>query len=200
VINIPSSKSDGRDLYTVLGGKVTITGDRLVDFYKERNFKENIWTDNRLRFVPTDVCVQTKAMFTITKVFDLINSLQLNVEYIDYFMLRSSLTSDSLTYVTNYLNTRTYTHVSNETSLVDVVYPSKVITIYPMLFNMRNKNYQADWLNTMSILKLSESTNNSYFILFNVPNGEELEWSKRFESSDSISYSELDVYLDIVLH
>lgn len=199
LINIPLSTSVDRDLYTVGGQRVFLMEDKLDSFYKERIFKSNIWTDNRLTYVPTDVFVKTKSIFTISKVFDFINSLQLNVEYVDDCVYRSSLPPDSLSYVLKYLNAKSYTHNGVWSVTGYLHYQTNVITIFPRLFDIKNKDYQADWINSMSVLKLSENANSSYSIYFHVPNGEELEWVKRFESSDSIAWAELNVYANVIL-
>lgn len=200
LINIPYSKSTVRDLYTVGGQKVYLMPDKLADFYKSRSFKNNIWTDNRLTYEPTDVIVKTKSLFSIEKVFDFINSFQYEVEYLDGCVYRSSLPPDSLSYVLNYLNAKTYTKSNGWCVTGYLHYQTKIITIFPRLFWIKNKAYQSDWINSMNTLKLSNNSNNSYEIFFHVPFGEELEWAKRFACSDSIDWAEVNMHLNVILH
>ncbi|PXX97741.1 hypothetical protein DF185_17375 [Marinifilum breve] len=143
-------------------------------------------TDNDIEkpdyeFVPTDVLVKIKGSFTINKVFDFINSLDLDVENIHSQVYTSNLPSDSLQYVLNYLNKKPYTNDGNTWFVNGYLhYQTKVITIFPRFFDIKNKPYQLDWLDSMKILKLKEQTEGETagcIIFFHVPEGKEMEWN-----------------------
>ena len=68
--------------------------------------EKNETGDSNEKFVPTDVLVKTKGYYTIDKVFNFINSFDHNVEYIEDGIYTSSLPSDSLQYVLDYLNAK----------------------------------------------------------------------------------------------
>jgi hypothetical protein len=109
--------------------------------------------DSDVKFVPTDVSVKTKGYYTIDKVFDFINSFDHDVEYIKYGTYTSSLPSDSLQYVLDYLNAKPYTHSGVWHVTGYLHYQSQKITIFPKLFQIKNKEYQADWLKCDHSLK-----------------------------------------------
>ena len=119
-----------------------------------------------------DVAVKVKGVYTIDKVFDFINSFDIEVASINSPVYTSDLPSDSLQYVLDYLNAKAYTHNGNGMLVSGYLdYKTKVITIFPTLFNMKNTTYQADWLESMKILKLKEdtvSTTAGYMIDFHV--------------------------------
>lgn len=109
------------------------------------------------KYVPTDVLVKIKGYHTIDKVFDFINSFDHEVENIHSQTYLSDLPSDSLQYVLDYLNAKTYTNDGNAWFVNGYLhYQTKVITIFPRLFDMNNTTYQSDWLESMEILKLKK--------------------------------------------
>jgi hypothetical protein len=70
-------------------------------------------TEPEFEFAPRDVSVKVKGYFTIDQVFDFINSFDHEVKNINSLVYTSTLPSDSLTYVLNYLNAKTYTNDGN---------------------------------------------------------------------------------------
>jgi hypothetical protein len=153
------------------------------------------------KFVPTDVIVKTKGYFTIDKVFNFINSFDHDVEYITNAGYTSSLPSDSLQYVLAYLNAKKYTNDGNRWFVTGYLhYQTKQITIFPKLFNIKNKVYQADWLKSIITLKLKEQTDkdiSGYTIFFHVPKGTEKEWVKKFKTYNFIQWAELNYILEL---
>jgi len=153
------------------------------------------------KYVPTDVLVKIKGYYTINKVFDFINSFDHEVENIHSQTYTSDLPSDSLQYVLDYLNAKTYTNDGNAWFVNGYLhYQTKVITIFPRLFNMKNTTYQADWLESMEILKLKEDTVSETagcIIFFHVPEGHEKEWEKKFEEYDFVEWAELNHIIEI---
>ena len=154
-----------------------------------------------LRFVPTDVIVKTKGYYTIDKVFDFINSFDHEVESIKHSAYTSTLPSDSLNYVLNYLNAKTYTHDGELWYVTGYLhYETQVITIFPKLFDIKNLDNQADWLQSMDFLKLREQTDKEVSgntIYFHVPEGQEKEWVEKFEKYDFVEWAELNYIVEL---
>lgn len=157
---------------------------------------------NDEEFVPTDVLVKTNASYTIDKVFDFINSFDHDVEYIKRGKYTSSLPSDSLTYVLNYLNAKSYTNDGNTWFVTGYLhYQTQIITIFPRLFDINNIENQTDWLQSMEILQLSEQLDretSGYVIYFHVPIGTEKEWVEIFETYDFVKWVELNYIAEFV--
>lgn len=153
------------------------------------------------RFVPTDVLVKIKGDYTIDKVFEFINHFNHDVENIHSQAYTSELPSDSLQYVLDYLNTKSYTNDGNAWFVNGYLhYQTNVITIFPRLFDITNLAYQKDWLESMKLLKLKEDTKGKSagcIIYFHVPVGKEKEWEKRFEKYEFVEWAELNYYADI---
>jgi hypothetical protein len=153
------------------------------------------------KYMPTDVMVKIKGYYTIDKVFNFINSFNHEVENIRSQTYTSGLPSDSLQYVLDYLNEKTYTNDGNDWFVNGYLHnQTKVITIIPRLFDMDNTSYQADWLASMNILKLKEETSGETagcIIFFHVPEGHEKEWVKKFEEYDFVEWADLNHIYEI---
>jgi hypothetical protein len=154
-------------------------------------------------FVPTDVLVKTKKDFTIDKVFDFINQYDHSVEYIYGSFYTSSLAPDSLQYVLNYVNAKSYTRRPDWPVYGYNHYLTNVIHIFPRLYDIKNKNNQQDWLESLRYLKLKEVTDrddfNGSIIFFHVPAGTEKEWLAKFKAMPFVDWAELNGYLQIEL-
>lgn len=155
------------------------------------------------RFVPTDVIVKTKKDFAIDRVFDFINRYDHQVEYIYNTIYTSTLPPDSLQYVLDYLNGKTYTNRKDWPVSGYRHYLTDVIHIFPRLYDIKDKANQQDWLRSMQVLKLKEVTDrgeiNGSIIYFHVPQGSELEWVERYEKMNFVDWSQVNAYIDIVL-
>jgi len=153
--------------------------------------------DNTPRIIKTDVLVKVKGDITIDKVFEFINAYPHEVENIQSRVYTSNLPQDSLQYVLDYLNKKPYTNSKGWAVTGYLHYQSKEITIFPRLFEMKNVDFQNDWIKTMKILGLKEQNNSEKsgsIIYFHVPKGEEMEWKNRFEKLDFIEWVELNYY------
>lgn len=161
--------------------------------------KDNVAPDEK--FVPTDVLVKIKGYYTIDKVFDFINSFDHAVENISSQVYTSDLPSDSLQYVLDYLNAKPYTNDGDAGFVTGYLhYQTEVITIFPNFFNIKNTDYQKDWLESMTILKLNEQTEgetSGCIIYFHVPEGQEKLWKKKFEEYEFVEWAELNYIVDI---
>jgi len=157
--------------------------------------------ENPGEFAPTDVFVKIKGYYTIDKVFDFINTFDHDVENIHSQVYTSNLPSDSLQYVLDYLNDKPYTNDGNAWFVNGYLHhQTNVITIFPRLFNIKKREYQNDWLESMEILELNEQTEgetSGCIIYFHVPAGEEIEWKNRFEQYEFVEWVELNNYTDI---
>jgi len=152
-------------------------------------------SEPELKFAPTDVLVKTKGDFTVDKVFEFINEFDHDVEYVNYGIYNSSLPSDSLQYVLDYLNAKPYTHSGVWFVTGYLHYQTQRITVFPKLFQVKDKANQEDWLQTMEELKLTEKTDeevSGYLIYFHVPEGKEKEWETKFEKYDFVVWAELN--------
>lgn len=154
--------------------------------------------------IPTDLLVKTKKEVRIDQVFDLINTFNQPVEYIYNGFYTSALHPDSLQYVLNYLNQKSYTN-DGKTWFVSGYrhYQTQVITIFPHLYRMNDRANQADWLASMKLLKLTEVTDRKdvggSIVFFHVPEKEETEWQQRFKTLDFVEWAERNCYADIRL-
>ncbi|WAC12495.1 hypothetical protein [Dyadobacter pollutisoli] len=153
------------------------------------------------RFEPTDVLVGIKTGYTIDKVFDLINQVNLEVDYIEYSYYRSSLPSDSLQYVLDYLNTRPYAHRPDWPVTGYLHYQTNVIHVFPKLFQANDENNQRDWLECIKVMKLKEITDSEVgkMIYFHVPQGIEKKWVEKFQQMDLVEWAQLNYYHEISL-
>ena len=151
------------------------------------------------QYTPMDVSVGTKNYFTIDKVFDFINSLDLDVKEIIYGHFRSTMSSDSLQYILDCLNAKPYTNDGNSWWTTGYLhYLTNQICISTTWFNMKNKAYQADWLNSMKEYKLIEDLS-GYVIHFRVREGTEKQWEKQFKKYEFVEWAELNYWGHMIL-
>lgn len=162
---------------------------------------DNDFDNSDEKYVSTDVLVKIKGYYTIDKVFNFINSFDHEVENIKYGFYNSSLHPDSLQYVLDYLNAKPYTHEGDMWYVSGYLhYQTNQITIFPKLFQIKNKEYQSDWVQSMQILQLTEKTDEEVsgnIIFFHVPAGEEKVWVDKFKTYDFVEWAELNNYVDI---
>ena len=153
---------------------------------------------------PMDVIVKTKNYFTIDKVFDFINSFDHDVKEIQYGHFMSTMPSDNLQYILDCLNTKPYTNDGNGWWTTGYLhYLTNQIHVFPKLFNMKNKDYQSDWLNSMKDFKLIENLSyehSGYVIYFQVSEGTERKWETQFEKYDFVEWVQLNYYVHIIRH
>lgn len=151
----------------------------------------------RRAYVPSDVIAGMKDHIKIQDVFQFINSMDHEVEYITSKVYTSSLPSDSLDYVIDYLNSKPYTNIPNWEASGYLHYQTKAITVFPRLYGMKNIAYQTDWLNTMAELQLQENSN-GHTVFFHVPVGKEKQWVKTFKELDFVEWAELNHIRQII--
>ena len=149
-------------------------------------------------FYATEVSVMLKQDLSSEQIFDFINKFDLKVENIGPNFYLSDLPKDSLEYVLNYVSNKEYTK-NAEGLAIEGFYDSgeNKISINTGLYNMENKSYQADWLDTIKKLKLSLKKNKDYnnSIFFRVSEGKEKEWVEKFKNYDVVEEADLHYYV-----
>ena len=162
--------------------------------------KDDIKVDTR-EFVPGEISVGVKSGTNISAVFDFINQFDHKVDNVNSLTFTSDLSSDSLHYVLDILNNKTYTNDGENWFSTGYIHSqTNQITIFPRLFEIDNSDYQNDWLNSMGELKLNQKHNvelNSGIIRFYVPDGSELEWKNQFKNYDIVDWVELNYISNI---
>ena len=129
---------------------------------------------------PGQISVVTKTFFTMDMMFDFINSFEHEVLYITGVCYISTMPSDNLLYVAHGIRAKPY--------VVGLAYAlhfmTNAITLNFWLYDMKNSDYQADWLKTINDYQLVEVMNEEryegYNIILNVPEGTEREWEGKF--------------------
>jgi hypothetical protein len=154
-------------------------------------------------YVPMHVSVKTKRYFTINEIFDFINSLDLDIKQIFSGVYVSTMSSDNLQYILDRLNEKPYTNNGTDWPRVTgyLHYLTNQITIFPYLFNMKNKAYQDDWLQAMDEYKLVEKfdyDHSGYIIYFRVPEGTEKYWVTQFEKYEFVVWADLSWILHLI--
>jgi len=162
--------------------------------------EQNIITDKE--FEKGTLLVGIKNNYEMQKIFELFNSNNLNIKQINGHIYNSTLPSDSIDFVINELNKKSYinngTWKAVKNSSVYLHYNTMIITICCSLFNMNEKN-QNDWIETTKELKLVEvSANKSLNI--EVPIGKEMYWLEVLKPNPYIRWVDLNWIDEIVLH
>ena len=151
-------------------------------------------------FVPTNVIVGTKKDVTIDKVFNFINSFDHEVKHITSTIFSSPLAADSLNYIVDFLNTKPYVKEEEGWPVKGYIhYQTGAITITPRFFDMHDRNYQTDWLETMEKFNFSEpkTPTSGYVLLLLVPEGQEKTWVNTFSDHELLEWAELNHIRDI---
>ena len=138
--------------------------------------------------VVTGISLRARNYFTIDKVFDFINSLELEVERIYMGTYVSTMSPDSLLYILDAINAKPYTHSDTYRTEGYLHAQTNQINITPTLFYMNNKAYQADWFKTMNEYKLVERVEErfGYFIRFKIPEKTENLWESKLNEYDFV--------------
>ena len=143
--------------------------------------------------------VKIKRGVAIDRVFDLINSVDFDVDEIMYGVYVSSRPSsdDELQRILDALNAKPYTNDGDVWWTIGYLhYQTGEITIFPHLMNMNNRNYQADWLSTMSEYSLTEILDSGvgYVLDVIIPEDRtvhESHWKNIFNGFDIVELTDL---------
>ena len=165
---------------------------------------------------PRDLFVKTKYYYPIDKVFNFINSSNLDIVDVRYTgAYFSTLPHDRLETIVSGLNDKPYFNASDYGYNWRIIYGAvhfyfnKITIVRPTFYNMKNKDYQKDWLKTMNDFKLAEAIededaykeDSGYWILFRVPKGTERQWETKFKQYEFVDQVDLVSYpypIDIV--
>jgi len=143
------------------------------------------------QYAPGKVVVYTIDDVTINQTFDFINLFELEVKKITG--LRNNFISDmpldSMQYIKNFLKTKPYIDTTCGPILLLI---DNKINIWTSLYYMHNEEYQTDWLMTIEDLRIVN--NNSFWIIFTVPEGKEKEWVLKFNEYEFVINAELSYY------
>ncbi len=176
-----------------------ITKDLILDIVMESQLQVSYIHKH---YASMDVFVKTKKDFTINEVFDFINSLDLDVESIEDGVYVSTMSSDNLQYILDCLNSKSYTNDGDAWWTTGYLhYQTNQITIFPQLYNMKNKDYQNDWLKSMDDYQLVETMNydhSGHIIHFRVPEGTEKQWEAKFKKYKFVEWAELNYFGHII--
>jgi hypothetical protein len=139
--------------------------------------------------------VHVKTLYTdIEDVFELINTLDFDVKVIKSGIYLSSMTADenTLQYIISNLKTKPYTNDDWVSGYLAWYNSNYVIYIFARLYDMKNTNYQADWLTTMNEYELENYTNEpKHIIEFYIPEGTGEHWETIFSKYDFVDWAEL---------
>ena len=133
--------------------------------------------------ISKEIGVFTHSHITIDKVFDFINLFEHNVEFITNDRFISAMQPHYQSNIVSALHEKPYIqsfHTGVESS-------TNEIFMFLWLYNMDNRDYQADWLKTMNDFELFEGGSHPYyFIKFLVLEGKEREWQAKFETYNEL--------------
>jgi hypothetical protein len=150
-----------------------------------------------------DVFVKTNRYFTIDKVFDFINEFDHDVKLIQYGVYVSTMPPSKLQSILDSINSKSYTNDGKDWWTSGYLhYATNQIFIFPMLYNMKNKDYQNDWLQTMDEYNLFENFTydfSGYVIHFRVSEGTEKQWEAQFKKYEFVEWAELNYLSHIIL-
>ena len=133
--------------------------------------------------------VKTNNNFTIDKVFDFINSIDLDVEYIYNGVYVSTLPSNNLQYILDCLNAKPYTNDGNAWWVTGYLhYLTNQIYIFPNFYHIKNKEYQEDWLQSIEEFKLEERPGS--VIVFQIPENPENKGFPQFDAYEFVEWVE----------
>ena len=141
----------------------------------------------------------------IDEIFAFINSLDLDVQEIQYGTYISSFPADSthLKYIRNNLIAKPYTNEVWVTGQLNWYLPG--ITFFVTLYDMQIKDYQEDWMKTMSEYKLIKYDFPDYkesvidgivygpgdVIVFLIPEGKGKQWEEIFRKYSFVRWAEM---------
>jgi hypothetical protein len=137
--------------------------------------------------------IHVKTKYTnINDVFDFINSLELDVKQIESGTYLSSMeaNTDTLQYIIDNLKAKPYTTDTWVTGHLH--WYNANIVIFLNLYDMKNTNYQTDWIETMSKYKLENYVDGTeHIIVFYIPEGTGEQWEMNFTGYNFVHWVEL---------
>jgi len=143
--------------------------------------------------------VETNEDVSIEQSFDLANEYDLGVEAVYGHYYEAGLPGDSIRYVLEYLNSKDYINSHGfkavEGGNVYLHPQTQALTIRCNLWDMTLERQQ-DWIETKSILKLTEEPGTKSLLLI-VPNGQEKELVTTFTNLSNVRTADVNCILRI---
>ncbi len=137
--------------------------------------------------------ISVKTQYTeIDAVFEFINLVDFDVKEIQGGTYLSSMNSDTntLQHIINTLKAKPYTTDPWVTGHLN--WYNANIVIFLKLYDMKNTNYQADWIETMNEFNLENYINGpKHIILFCIPEGTGEQWEINFTEYNFVDWAEL---------
>ncbi|MDR2882988.1 MAG: hypothetical protein LBU98_04345, partial [Alistipes sp.] len=148
--------------------------------------------------VTTGVYAKTERYFKIDGVFDFINSVDLKAAEISSGVCVSGNTSSEaeLQRIADALFEKPYTHDGAWETGGYLQYQTGAMTLFPHLFGMNNRSYQADWLAAMREYNLTETfdyDHSGWIVRFEIPEDDtilESHWENMFAKYDFLEWVE----------
>jgi hypothetical protein len=106
---------------------------------------------------------------------------------------------ESLQYILDCLNVKPYTNDAAWKVTGYLHYLTNQIHIFLQLFDIMNREYQADWLESIIEFQLIELEDNGYTIYFNVPEGTEKFWVAKFKEYEFVEWATLNPIIHVGL-
>ena len=136
---------------------------------------------------------------SIDRSFHRINNYGLYVQMVAGHYYESGLPGDSIHYIVEHLNSKDYINSHGFSAVQGTsvyLHPqTRALTLFCNLWDMTIARQQ-DWLETMTILRLTEIPSPKIFVLL-VPVGREKEFVKTFEGLDEVRYANLNCMVGI---
>ena len=168
-----------------------ITRDLELDFAPIDNMHYRVQIVGYAYYKQDVVNVKTKYT-DINKVFDFINSLDLDVQEIQYGTYLSSMDAnqDILQIVINNLKAKPY--ITDSWVTGHLGWYNANFVIFLNLYDMHNKDYQADWIKTMSEYKFKNYAEGpEHLVVFYIPEETGKQWETKFAGYDFVDWAEL---------
>ena len=145
-------------------------------------------------------CIYVKTgQITTAKLFDFINSLDFDVKFIYNGVYVSNMPSDNLQYILDCLNAKPYTNDGGAWWTSGYLhYLTNQITIFPKLYDMKNRDYQDDWLKSMNDFQLIERSDSGHIIVLWIPEGTGTYWEAKFMEYGFVNWAEMSYSRNII--
>ena len=146
--------------------------------------------------------VKTNRHITIDRAFDFVNSFDFDVKSIYLRSYVSTMPSENLQYILDKLNAKPYTNRDNWQVTGYLKSMTNQIIITARLFDMENKAYQADWIQSMNDYQLIEDMSfdfGGHIIEFRIPENPENKGVPEFDEYEIVewvdySYNRYTIY------
>ena len=160
--------------------------------------------EDEKEFAPGELNIGIVESAEITEAWDLVNSFNLYITDAWGHKYLSDLPVDSIDYIVNYLNNKSYINDSIrwravKDGNVKIDRETNKISVSCRMLNL-TLEIQTDWLNVVEKLELYEVSTITKVFYLEVPVGHELEWKDTFENEEIIEWASPNYYGEIIYH